>query len=40
MTILMGGKELKIVEALRQLCGLPTNKVIIAICASPFWMGA
>lgn len=27
----MGGEELKIVEALRQLCGSSTNKVIIAI---------
>lgn len=32
MTILVGGEELKVVEALRQLCGSPTNKVSITNC--------
>lgn len=31
MTILMGGEELKVVEALRRLCRSPKNEVIIAI---------
>lgn len=37
VTILMWGEELKVVAGLRQLCGSPKNKVIVAIYVQPYF---